>query len=74
MRESRFFLLAATFAFVQLSGGVAEAQRDRGPLDAPYFAAKLLLGLGGEVELEGADDDLLMSYGAGLEYMHPLHD
>lgn len=45
-----------------------------------YIAAKLLLGFGGEAELEAddaagfdGDDDMETSYGVAFAYMHPLH-
>ena len=46
-------------------------------IQKPYMAAKLMLGLGGEVETETpagtAEDDLELSWGAGLQYMARLH-
>lgn len=58
------------------SGALAE------PLDEGYFAPKLMLGVGGKVEVEASvagfngsvDDDLELSYGGGLQYVHPLHE
>jgi hypothetical protein len=43
-----------------------------------HFFAKLMLGLGGEATLDAdgvadPDDDMELTYGAGLGYMHPLH-
>jgi hypothetical protein len=46
-------------------------------IQQPYMAAKLMLGLGGEVEMEAPlgsfEDDLELSWGAGLQYMARLH-
>jgi len=46
-----------------------------------HFIGKLMLGFGGEAEIEaddlgGADgqDDMEMTYGLGFAYMHPLHE
>jgi hypothetical protein len=49
-----------------------------------HFAGKLMLGFGGEAEVETEDavlgfdasgqNDMETSYGLGLSYMHPLHD
>jgi hypothetical protein len=43
-----------------------------------YLAPKLVLGLGGEMEFDpegpgSLEDDLELTYGFGLAYMHPLH-
>src|ERR1043166_4004250 len=49
-------------------------------VDDPYFAAKLLLGVGGEgeIEIDGVpgegEGDLELTYGAALQYQNPLHD
>jgi hypothetical protein len=51
--------------------------------DGGHFAAKLMLGFGGEAEVEvddiagfefGGQTDMEMTYGLGLAYMHPLHE
>jgi len=53
--------------------------------DDGHFAAKLMLGFGGEAEVEvddiagfefdaGGQTDMEMTYGVGLSYMHPLHE
>jgi hypothetical protein len=57
---------------------VASAQADT--VDDGYFAAKLMLGVAGEadVEVDGVpgsiESDLELTYGAGVQYMHPLHE
>jgi hypothetical protein len=57
---------------------VANAQADA--VDDGYFAAKLMLGVAGEadVELDGLpgslESDLELTYGAGVQYQHPLHE
>lgn len=56
---------------VQLQAADAHAQRD--PFGDPHFAVKLMLGLGGEAEVAALESDLLATWGAGLQYMHPLH-
>jgi hypothetical protein len=65
-------LIAACFAL-----GAAPARAQDRPLERSYFAAKLMLGIGGEVETEAVgasfDDDLELSWGAGLQYMVRLH-
>jgi hypothetical protein len=45
-----------------------------------YLFAKLMLGLGGEVSIDAedapggaVDDDMELTYGVGLGYMHPFH-
>jgi hypothetical protein len=58
----------------------AHAQ-SRGPLDDPYWAAKLTFGFGGSAtssfEANGttfsADRSLEVSFGAAGQYLHPLH-
>jgi hypothetical protein len=47
--------------------------------DDGHFFAKLMLGLGGEATLDAEgvpdpDDDMELTYGVGLGYMHPLHE
>lgn len=60
-----------------VAAGAARAE----PMDDGYFAPKLVLGVGGEVEVEttivgftgSGDDDLELSYGGGFQYVKPLH-
>lgn len=68
-----FAALVATCA--GLWAAPADAQENS--LERSYFAAKVMLGLGGEVEFDtgvaSVDDDLELSWGAGLQYMARLH-
>lgn len=59
----------------------AHAQDRNADAEDPYFAAKLMLGVAGEGEIEfdglagaGGEGDLEVTYGAGLQYQHPLHE
>lgn len=63
---------ALLFGGLLLQASAASAQR-RDRLDVPYFAAKLMLGVGGEAEFEAVEGDLELSWGGGFAYMHPLH-
>jgi hypothetical protein len=62
-------------ALVALSTAPALAQERR--LEKSYFAVELMLGLGGEADIEpslaSGEDDMLPSWGAGLQYTHRLH-
>jgi opacity protein-like surface antigen len=49
----------------------ALAQRADFPLE-PQFAAKLMLGVAGEADIGPAEDDMQLTWGAGLHYLHPL--
>jgi len=56
---------------------VASAHADA--VDDGYFAAKLMLGVAGEAEFEAeagpsVSSDLELTYGAGVQYQHPLHE
>jgi hypothetical protein len=66
---------AAFAATVALCAATARAQ-ERG-LEASYFAGKLSVGAGGDVEIEGEtatlNDDLLPSWGAAAQYMARVH-
>jgi opacity protein-like surface antigen len=77
MRGSFAWIVAAIAVCVSSS---ALAQDVRNERDG-YIAAKLLLGFGGEAELEvdglggfEGEDDMETGYGLGVAYMHPLHD
>jgi hypothetical protein len=69
-----------------LGSSLASAQDYDGPRrgvarDSGHIDIKLMLGLGGEVEYDGdvgpidysVEDDLNLSYGVGVAYLHPLH-
>lgn len=73
--------LAWTLALVAgLAAGAPASAQDLKNSDDGYLAAKLLLGIGGEGELEigglpgEGSDDLELSYGLGVAYVKPLHD
>jgi len=55
----------------------APARAQERDIQKSYMAAKLMLGLGGELETEllagSSEDDLELSWGAGLQYMARLH-
>lgn len=75
--RGRFALVVVCIAALSSS---AFAQDIRNDTDA-YLAGKLLLGFGGDGEIEfdelggfGGDTDMELSYGLGAAYMHPLHE
>jgi hypothetical protein len=87
MRTLSSFAIAVA-ALTLLGSSLASAQDDDydGPRrgvarDSGHFDVKLMLGIGGEVETEAdvgpvtgtTQDDLELSYGVGLAYLHPLH-
>jgi hypothetical protein len=57
--------------------GAAPVSAQESSLERSYFAAKLQLGIAGEVEIETAagsgEDDLELSWGAAVQYMARLH-
>jgi hypothetical protein len=57
--------------------GTAPASAQENSLERSYFAAKLQLGVAGEVEVEIAagsgEDDLELTWGAAVQYMARLH-
>lgn len=74
------FAFALAFALLLGHGSIAAAQEpSRGVArDSGHLDVKLMLGLGGEVEYDpdgpgSWDDDLNLTYGLGLAYVHPLH-
>lgn len=75
----RLAWLVASFLCTLAVVDTAAAQDLRGARDGHFFA-KLMLGFGGEGELDAeglagdVDGDLETSYGIGAGYMHPLHD
>jgi hypothetical protein len=68
------WLCVALFA---VAVGAAPARAQRSDMEESYFAGKLMLGVGGEAELDTAigdfEDDLELSWGAGFMYMARLH-
>jgi Outer membrane protein beta-barrel domain len=72
---------ALAFACFSLSSFANSAHAHQSPLDDSYFAAKLSLGFGGKGSAHAstpigswsAESDLEPSFGAGLQYMVPLH-
>lgn len=63
--------IAASVALTWFAPVNASAQRGSWQ-DDPHFAAKLMLGVAGEAELGNADDDMEVTWGAGVHYLHPL--
>jgi Outer membrane protein beta-barrel domain len=70
----RLLALAPVIALAWLSAPAA-AQRDDFP-EAPHFAAKLMLGVGGEAEYEypviTTKSDMELTWGGGVHYLYPL--
>lgn len=68
---------AAALAAASALCAAGHARAQERSLQAPYFAAKLITGVGGAVETAGPiaarTDDLEPSWGAGLQYMARLH-
>jgi hypothetical protein len=69
------FLLCLVCALSASSSAFAQDLQNS---DDGYLAPKLVLGFGGEAEVDpegpgSVEDDLELTYGLGLAYMHPLH-
>lgn len=65
-------LLAAVGAGCALAAPI-QAQQRRDLEDRSYIAAKVVLGLGGDVDIAGFETDAELTYGGALAFMHPLH-
>jgi hypothetical protein len=78
--RARFVSIALSTVCAALLSSTALAQNLENDTDG-YFAGKLLLGFGGDAELDIEDlggfdpeTDMELSYGLGIAYMHPLHE
>jgi hypothetical protein len=77
----RIHLQTRSFAALAAAWGLcaapAVALAQESALERSYFAAKLQLGIGGEVEVDtvagSVEDDLELGWGAALQYMARLH-
>jgi hypothetical protein len=76
MRNRLPISLQAALAAASLLYSAPALAQER-EIQKSYMAAKLMLGIGGELETEtpaaSVEDDLELSWGAGLQYMGRLH-
>jgi len=78
MRGCLVWLAMFSLGAVTASSALAQDLQSR---DDGYFVGKLMLGFGGEADIEadnlggvGGQDDMETSYGLGFGYLQPLHE